>query len=124
MEGKISVYLAFFSLCVIVAAFFVPVFNTQAYFGSSIGGLTPFGGMVQSMKVCTCSATILLTVGDPKGGDFMVTPATILYANFNFTPGRWVLGLAAPVSLACMVYKGNSCVQEGSGKPILIMGTS
>ena len=124
MNQKSLMYLSIFAILVIASTFFIPVFDTQAFFGGSTGGMSVLGGTVQKMTICTCSATILLKVGGPVGGDFMVTPATKLYANFNFTPGHWVLGLAAPASIPCMVYKGNSCTQEGSGKPIIMMGTS
>lgn len=124
MNQKTLTYLAVFSLVIIASTFFIPVFDTQAFFGSSTGGMSVLGGMVQNQTICTCSGTILLKVGGPVGGDFMVTPATKLYANFNFMIGHWVLGLALPASIPCMVYKGNSCTQEGSGKPIIMMGTS
>lgn len=124
MNQKITTYLAIFSLIIIASTFFIPVSDTQAFFGGSTGGLSPFGGMVSKIIVCTCSSSILITVGSLVGGDFLVTPGTRLYANFNFAPGHWVLGLALPASLQCLVYAGTSCVNVGSGKPIIMMGTS
>ena len=124
MNQKALSYLAIFALIIIASTFFIPVSDTQAFFGGSTGGLSPFGGMVTKFIVCTCSSSILITVGSPVGGDFLVTPGTKLYANFNFMPGHWVLGLALPASLPCMVYAGTSCVNVGNGKPIIMMGTS
>ena len=124
MTQRTLTYLALFSVCILILTFFIPTFDTNAFFGGSTGGMSPFGGTVQKMTFCTCSATILLKVGGPVGGDFMVTLGTKIYANYNFMLGNWLLGLAAPASIPCMVYKGNSCTQEGSGKPITMMGTS
>lgn len=124
MNQKTLTYLAVFSLVIIASTFFIPVFHTKAFFGGSTGGMSVLGGTVQNMTICTCSGTILLKVGGPVGGDFMVTPGTKLYANYNFTPGHWVLGLALPASVPCMVYAGTTCVNVGNGKPIIMMGTS
>lgn len=124
MNQKTRIYLLVFALLIIASTFFIPVSDTKAFFGGSTGGMSPFGGMVTKFIVCTCSSSILITVGPPVGGDFLVTPATKLYANFTFTPGHWVLGLALPTSLQCLVYAGTSCVNVGSGKPIIMMGTS
>ena len=124
MNQKSLMYLSIFAILVIASTFFIPVSDTKAFFGGSTGGMSVLGGMVTKVIVCTCSSSILITVGPPVGGDFLVTPGTKLYANFNFMPGHWVLGLALPASLPCMVYAGTSCVNVGSGKPIIMMGTS
>lgn len=125
MSQKQRIYLSVVSLFVVASAFFIPVLDTSAFFGGGgSGALTPFGGMVMAYVVCTCSSSILITIGPPTMGSFLVTPGTKLYANYNFMPGHWVLGLALPASLPCLVYAGTSCVNVGNGKPIVMMGTS
>src|SRR3989344_2338667 len=124
MNQKSLMYLSIFAILVIASTFFIPVLDTQAFFGGSTGGMSVLGGTVTKVIVCTCSSSILISVGPPVGGGFLVTPGTKLYANFNFMPGHWVLGLALPASLPCMVYAGTSCVNVGNGKPIIMMGTS
>lgn len=86
----------------------------------------PFGGMVILTIPCTCSVGTLLVVGPPRGGLYILTPASRVYAKYSPISGRWVLGLAG-APLVCMVVIPTippSCVPAGSGPAIIMTGTS
>lgn len=83
------------------------------------------GGTIQSIRMCTCSGSQLLTIGPPRKGDFLFQPGvSILFSFRSIKIGSKVLGIASPVSINCMVYVGTGCVNQGQGKPIIMIGTS
>lgn len=87
-------------------------------------GRRPFGGRTQTEKRCTCSnGCSLLTLGGPKGGDFMWCPSTRMYQYYNHSPMAWQLGLAGQY-MPCMVRVGYYCVQQGGGPLMQMDGTS
>ena len=95
----------------------------------AFAGLLPFGGKITSIFPCTAApGTLLLTVGPPKGGNFLYVPgASRLYSYYSIKPGSWVLGTASPGG-ACYYlvrfdddWKTRSRPATGS---IIMMGTS
>ncbi len=99
----------------------VYIYKTQA------SGLLPFGGLVAASIPCTCSTGMfLLTIGPPRGGQFIYQTGTQAFQNFNLPrPGVWALGLYSPVGV-CLVYAGKSCVPFGLpiGTITSVTGTS
>lgn len=95
----------------------------------ALGLFTPFGGRVLATIPCTCSASTMITVGLPRPGTFILTPASRIYKNYLPIPGRWVLGIATGVS-PCMVLiplpipPFMTCIPMGAGGVIVRIGTS
>ena len=113
------VFLALITIFVLVGSFFIPItakgFNFQV----------PFGGRIITTIGCSCSpGTTWITVGPPRGGSFLKTPATRVYAKNRVQIGRAVLGLALPVQLPCLQTAVPACVPIGFGNPINIIGTN
>ena len=89
--------------------------------------LIPFGGLSLSVTPCPCSFSLLITVGPPLGGSFIYTPGAMLYLFGQiFRPGVWLLGLAAPAPVPCVIFVPSPpwCVPIAWGLPILMVGTS
>lgn len=95
-------------------------------------GLIPFGGNVMWTIPCTCSGNVLVYVGPPNFGSFMYQPTipgipagTDVFMNYlPMKVGSYVLGLAEPAPMTCLVYAGVSCVTAGAGGMMLTVGTS
>ncbi len=96
-----------------------PVFTNAATFG------IPFGGRILYVTYCTCSFSLMVSVGPPKGGTFIYQPgASRLYSYYRvFSSGPWVLGTATGTS-QCLIYSGNSCIVVGAGPVMRLVGTS
>ncbi len=104
-------------------------------FGGNGGGggtaattpIQPFGGAVESMTVCTCSANTLLYIKDPRGPvlPLLYQPgATILYSNFRPTVGVNVLGQYISGG-QCLIYVGTGCSSGGTPIGTMVqLGTS
>lgn len=111
------------SLVVSVTFLFVP---GSAY---ALGFFTPFGGRVLTEVPCTCGASTLITVGPPRPGTFLITPASRVHKNYRPVPGRWVLGIAAaPAPCMMLVFTilppFVTCAPRGEGAVVLRIGTS
>ena len=98
--------------------------------GASAGtsaALTPFGGLVSSMMICTCSANTLLYVKDPRGPvlPLIYQPfVTVLYNRYTPVAGVNVLGKYVSGG-QCLIYIGTGC--STGGVPIgtmMQLGTS
>lgn len=86
--------------------------------------LQPFGGQIMEVFPCPCSNNTKLTVGPPKGGDFMLEASTIIYDYGNVsTPGVWVTGLYEPVGV-CLIPSGDGCATVPNSGSIYMIGTS
>lgn len=109
----------------IIAIGFLPMPNQYSKKAVAAFNFGLLGGQIQSIRVCTCSNSQLLTIGPPASGDFLFQfGISKLFSFYSIKIGSKVLGLAAPTPIACMVYAGTGCVSQGQGKPILIIGTS
>ena len=83
-----------------------------------------FGGRILTVIPCTCSASLLLIVGPPKGGSFIYRPGvSTLYRNYRLTPGNWALGNSSGRDV-CLTGVPPFCVPAGNGPIIRRMGTS
>lgn len=86
-----------------------------------------FGGSLTTNFYCNCSYNNLLVIKDVRGWtpQLMYQPgASILYLNYNLTPGVNVLGNYVSGG-QCWVYSGYTCVTYGSPTgTILQIGTS
>lgn len=78
----------------------------------------PFGGRI--LVVRPCNTGLLLTVGPPRGGEYMLLPGSSVYAFGVFKPATWVLGLAAALPVVCVLGK----IPIGAGLRIIMVGTS
>ena len=67
---------------------------------------------------------VLITVGPPVGGSYMVVPGTKIYREYQIEVGRWVLGNSIPTLVPCIKKVVLICVPVGAGFPITIVGTS
>lgn len=80
------------------------------------------GGVVKA-GVGKVTDFTLVTVGSPKGGMFMLSPATKLYLKGNVSQGHWVLGLASG-GMVCIKKFGKICLPVGGGPIISMVGTN
>ncbi|HBX58694.1 MAG: hypothetical protein UW46_C0002G0032 [Candidatus Yanofskybacteria bacterium GW2011_GWF1_44_227] len=87
---------------------------------------TPFGGKILTYTPCTCGfGTAIVTVGTPRPGIFLYVPYTSKPYSYYFPSiGRWILGLASPTPMPCMMGVLPYCVSVGSYSPITMFGTS
>lgn len=89
------------------------------------GGGIPFGGKVQSIDYCDsiCDSPYdMIKVGPPRGGAFLIGP-TVIYREYDYSVGNWVLGLANGFD-ECLVLVFDECIRIGAGPIVDIMGTS
>ena len=89
-------------------------------------GLPPFGGLSTIVFPCTCSMNFLITIGPPKGGQFIYQPGVSRINRYGMVlrPGAWQLGLYTPGGV-CMIYLGKGCSSYGKPKgTIFMVGTS
>ncbi|MDO8521076.1 MAG: hypothetical protein Q7S52_03095 [bacterium] len=86
----------------------------------------PFGGLSLSVTWCPCSFNLWIIVGPPRGGSYMFQFGGSMLYLFGqiFRPGAWLLGLASPTPVACLIPVPHGCAPIGWGLPILIVGTS
>lgn len=86
-----------------------------------IFAIFPFGGFVKSQ--IRCDNGILLFVGPPRGGLFMLMPGAIIYARGTPSAGRWVLGQAS-LGGACVIVRPHSTTVIPAIGTILRVGSS
>lgn len=103
----------------------VLIFGGFPIFTNALGFGIPFGGRILSVTYCTCSFSLMVSVGPPRGGTFIYQPGlSRLYSYYRiFSSGPWVLGTATGNS-TCLIYSGNSCVPVGAGLVMRLVGTS
>ena len=77
----------------------------------SYSGIKPFGGKIISMQPCKSPAGIMLNIGGPMGGQFLLTNSSKIFDYGVFSPGVWTLGNANPSTVTC---KGKSGLFSGS----------
>lgn len=83
-----------------------------------------FGGRILFTIPCTCSLSLLLVIGPPKGGLFLYIPfVSTLHEYYTPRAGVWALGTARGRS-QCLQYVGVTCTSIGSGSIIRRIGTS
>ena len=113
------VYFIFISVLIILMAL------PSAALALSIPGLGgSFGGRIIAVIPCTCSFSMLIIVGPPKGGSFIFRPGVSkLYANYTLLPTRWVLGNSSGTDV-CLTGIPPFCVSVGRGSIIGKIGTS
>ncbi|MBI2054682.1 MAG: hypothetical protein HYT39_01130 [Candidatus Sungbacteria bacterium] len=127
---KQNIFIVATGLIAVLALLFIPLpagYNTAAILPPAGAGFARalLGGIITNIVYCTCINAQLLIVGPPRAGNFLFFPGvTRLYAFGSVKIGSWVLGIASPAEQACLVYAGVGCVSAGSGKPIIMMGTS
>lgn len=77
-----------------------------------------FGGLIGFVQ--PCNTGYLLTVGTPRPGFYMLMPGSLVFAYRVFVPSAWILGIAAPATVPCVLGK----IPMGAGFPIIMAGTS
>lgn len=75
-------------------------FVASLFFYQKSYALIGFGGNI--IAVTPCNFGVLLVVGPPRGGVFLLAPGARIYPFFSIKPGSWTLGVYAPVG-ACVV---------------------
>lgn len=104
-------------------------FITQIFSSSNISpkptvSANTFGGRITIVIPCTCTpGTKQISVGPPKGGDFLVTPGSQVYDYGNISPGTWVLGDYSPGGV-CAIRISGECVPKPTTGTVVKMGTS
>lgn len=81
----------------------------------------PFGGFVTGQL--RCDNGLLLFVGPPRGGLFMLMPGAIIHPRGVPTSGKWVLGLYSPAG-ACVIVRPHSTTVIPARGTILRVGSS
>src|SRR3989344_9668967 len=61
----------------------------------------PFGGKIIKIQACVSPKALLLTIGPPMGGKYLLTDSSTLHAYDTIMPGVWTLGLAEPNAVNC-----------------------
>ncbi|MEK7185419.1 MAG: hypothetical protein AAB726_02245 [Patescibacteria group bacterium] len=99
-----------------VVALFVIIFVLFSTLPIQAHGFNlPFGGKVILPPFwCSCTGAWLLTIGPPKGGEFLFFPPFSQKAYFQLPSlgpgfGSWTLGLYTPVVGRCSFYTGEDC---------------
>jgi len=117
LKNKMFLKVGVVALSVIMAFFFL--------FVSKSGALLSFGGNILYVTYCTCSFNLLLTVGPPRGGNFVYQPGvSILYSYGQvYRSVPWVLGGYVPGGM-CSIYVGEGCLTVPSMGTITQVGTS
>jgi hypothetical protein len=95
-----------------------PLLNTPSVFNpSGVGiapysysGIKPFGGRIISMQPCKTPAGMMLNIGGPRGGQFLLTNSSQLFDYSVFVPNVWTLGTADVSTVTC---KGKSGLFSG-----------
>lgn len=87
----------------------------------------PFGGMTTNVKKCTCSDYSLIDITPAKPDlpkQLMYNKKAITYAYYMIPQkGVYLLGTHAE-DVTCYVFDGERCTPQGSGKRIVMVGTS
>ena len=75
---------------------FINIDETQS---ALIGGdFKLLGGRIQKMQICVKPPGLLLHIGPPVGGKYLVTAGTKIYMYRALLPANWTLGTARPLS--------------------------
>jgi hypothetical protein len=74
-------------------------------------GADSFGGKITTIQACRTPPGLLLTVGPPKGGEFLLAPSSIIFMCGVFKPGTYVLGNAS----GAVTCQGSSKLLGGFG---------
>lgn len=88
------------------------VFNPSGIgvFSYSYSGIKVFGGRIISMQPCKTPAGMMLNIGGPRGGQFLLTDSSQVFNYSVFAPSTWILGNASPSTVTC---KGKSGLFSG-----------
>ena len=130
--------IAFFSLSILgpfsvsaqTAQLGTQLLNTPSVFNQSgvgissfqYNGIKPFGGRIISMQPCKTPAGIMLNIGGPRGGQFLLTDSVKIFNYGVFNPGIWTLGTAGASTVTC---KGESGLFSPSfGTALMIAGSA
>lgn len=101
---------------IILSILFIAVLATTSFAikvrqsDASIG--LPFGGMIWSEMICTCSPGLALFVqAYPPAvpGYYVYTATTMPYSWYMFHPGAWILGSYLPGAQSCWMVYGTTC---------------
>lgn len=65
-------------------------------------GVLPFGGKILKIQACKTPPGLMLTIGPPVAGQYLLSPLTVVFSYGAFIPGTWVLGNAANTAVACV----------------------
>lgn len=76
----------------------------------SYSGIKPFGGRIISMQPCKTPAGIMLNIGGPMGGQFLLTNNSQMFDYNVFMNSVWMLGTADISTVTC---KGKSGLFSG-----------
>lgn len=76
----------------------------------SYSGIKPFGGKIISMQPCKTPAGMMLNIGGPMGGQFLLTDSSQMFDYNVFMNGVWTLGTADISTVTC---KGKSGLFSG-----------
>lgn len=74
----------------------------------SYSNIKPFGGRIISMQPCKTPAGIMLTIGEPRGGQFLLTDSSQVFNYGVFANSVWTLGTADPSTVTCKGKSGSS----------------
>lgn len=87
----------FFVTAVTLFVLFVNLFlSHQSLAISGFGGQIPKEGGPTGLSVQPCTNGLLLTIGSPRGGLFLLPPTAKIYAHYGIVPTVWTLGLFTP----------------------------
>lgn len=90
---------------------------------------TPFGGKIEKIIICPCSAGKLVYVGFPRrallfiSASFEATDFVFMWKNL-YTIGVWLLGIHLPNIIPCFQFVQFGCVSSFWGNQIFMVGTS
>lgn len=107
---------------------FIVTFFTVFFVTKEAQADTPFGGRMTSVIFnCECEPCRLVSIGPPRGGNFMYCIPYVLYDHRMPYPMRWQLGMAGSPKVCHELVCGENgcvCVAIGSGLRVIMVGTS
>lgn len=97
--------------------FFGIVFSSFIFWAKPVDAILGFGGRI--LKVVPCDNGLMLTIGPPRPGLFMLMPGSLTFSWYQVRQGPWALGAYTP---------GGVCVLFAVPIPVMgtitVMGTS
>lgn len=77
------------------------IFTATLFFPLSIKAAGPFGGKINKIQICVKPPGLLLHIGPPVGGKYLLTSGSKIYMYAAIRPSNWTLGLSRLQARSC-----------------------
>lgn len=89
-------HIFFITLTILFVVFMNLFLSQQSLAVSGFGGQIPKEGGPTGLSVQPCTNGLLLTIGPPRGGLFLLPPTAKIYARYGIMPTVWTVGMFTP----------------------------